>query len=57
MLNFDTYKLFMGELLMKVAIMTDENSGISPEVAKEKGIFLMPMPCHGPVELYFGQRI
>ena len=44
MLNFDTYKLFMGELLMKVAIMTDENSGISPEVAKEKGIFLMPMP-------------
>ncbi len=29
---------------MKVAIMTDENSGISPEVAKEKGIFLMPMP-------------
>lgn len=29
---------------MKVAIMTDENSGISPELAAAKGIFVMPMP-------------
>lgn len=29
---------------MGTAVMTDENSGISPEIAREKGIFLMPMP-------------
>lgn len=30
--------------MVKTAIMTDENSGISPEKAAEKGIFIMPMP-------------
>ena len=29
---------------MKIAIMTDTNSGISPTQAKELGIFLLPMP-------------
>ena len=29
---------------MKVAIMTDTNSGISLEEAKDLGIFCMPMP-------------
>ncbi|MEE1161084.1 MAG: DegV family protein, partial [Acutalibacteraceae bacterium] len=28
----------------KTAIMTDTNSGITPEVAKENGIFLLEMP-------------
>ena len=28
----------------KTAIMTDTNSGFTPEVAKENGIFLLDMP-------------
>jgi len=30
--------------MKKTAIITDSNSGISPEVAKEMGIFVLPMP-------------
>lgn len=29
---------------MKTAIVTDSNSGISPELAKEMGIYILPMP-------------
>ncbi|MEE1329770.1 MAG: DegV family protein, partial [Acutalibacteraceae bacterium] len=30
--------------MKKTAVMTDTNSGITPETAKEKGIFLLKMP-------------
>lgn len=30
--------------MSRIAIMTDTNSGISPQFAKENGIFLLPMP-------------
>ena len=30
---------------MKVAVMTDTNSGITVDEAKEMGIFCMPMPA------------
>ena len=29
---------------MKIAIVTDTNSGITPEEGKEQGIFVLPMP-------------
>ena len=29
---------------MSVAIMTDTNSGLTPEQAKELGVYLLPMP-------------
>ena len=29
---------------MKTAIITDTNSGITPALAEEMGIFLLPMP-------------
>lgn len=38
---------------MKVAIMTDSNSGITQELAKEKNIFLTPMPFLIDGEEYF----
>lgn len=38
---------------MKVAIMTDSNSGITQKEAKEKGIFLTPMPFLINGEEYF----
>lgn len=28
----------------RIAIVTDSNSGITPEKAKEMGIYLLPMP-------------
>lgn len=37
----------------KTAILTDTNSGITPEEAKEIGIFLMPMPVYLDDELFY----
>ena len=38
---------------MKIAIMTDTNSGISTKQAKELGIFLLPMPIIIDEQVYF----
>lgn len=38
---------------MKTAVITDSNSGISPAVAKEQGIFLLPMPVIFDGEIRF----
>ena len=38
---------------MKIAIMTDTNSGISPTQAKELGIFLLPMPIIIDEKVFF----
>lgn len=39
--------------MKKVAIMTDTNSGISPEEAKELGVAVLPMPFMVDGETYF----
>lgn len=38
---------------MKTAVITDSNSGISPAEAKERGIFLLPMPVIFEGEIRF----
>lgn len=38
---------------MKIAVITDSNSGITQELAKEWGIFVVPMPFYINEELYF----
>lgn len=38
---------------MKVAVLTDTNSGITRKEASEKGIFIMPMPVLIDGEVYF----
>lgn len=38
---------------MKIAIVTDTNSGITPEEAKKEGIFLLPMPVVIDEKSYF----
>lgn len=43
---------------MKTAVMTDSNSGIMPEEAKELGVFVLPMPVIVGNTVYFeGQNI
>ena len=37
----------------KIAIVTDSNSGITPELAKEWGVFVVPMPFFINENLYF----
>lgn len=37
----------------KIAIVTDSNSGITPELAKEWGVFVIPMPFFINENLYF----
>lgn len=39
--------------MLKVAIATDSNSGITQEMSKELGIFVIPMPFYINQELYF----
>ncbi len=41
---------------MKTAIMTDSNSGIKPEEAKELGIYVLPMPIIVNDETYYEGR-
>lgn len=38
---------------MKVAIVTDSNSGISMELAKELGVFVVPMPFYINEEVFY----
>lgn len=37
----------------RIAIVTDSNSGMSPEEAKERGVYLLPMPFFIDEKLYF----
>lgn len=39
--------------MSKVAIVTDSNSGITQEVAKELGVYVLPMPFYINEELYY----
>ncbi|MDD2980412.1 MAG: DegV family protein [Hespellia sp.] len=39
--------------MKKIAIVTDSNSGITQTVAKEMGIYVIPMPFYIDEELYF----
>ena len=39
--------------MAKIAILTDTNSGISPEEAREKDISIVPMPFYIDEQLYF----
>ena len=39
--------------MKKIAILTDSNSGITQEQAKELGIFVLPMPFYINGELFF----
>ena len=39
--------------IKKIAIVTDSNSGITPEAAKELGVFVVPMPFLINGEPYF----
>ena len=41
------------KIMNKVAIVTDSNSGITQEQAKELGIFVIPMPFYIDEEEYF----
>ena len=38
---------------MKIAILTDTNSGISKEEAEEKGIYVIPMPVLIDGEVFY----
>ena len=42
-----------GDKPMKVAIVTDSNSGITPEFAKKIGVTVVPMPFIIDGEEYF----
>lgn len=42
--------------MMKTAIVTDSNSGISQEKAKKYGVYILPMPFYVDDELYFEDR-
>ncbi len=50
---FDHTCLMMGGKSMKVAILTDTNSGIYAEEAEQMGIFVMPMPVIIEDEIYY----
>ena len=39
-------KMYGGIILKKVAIVTDSNSGITQSMAKDYGVFVLPMPFH-----------
>lgn len=39
--------------MKKIAVVTDSNSGITPEEGKEHGIFVLPMPFYINDELFF----
>ncbi len=39
--------------MAKTAVLTDSNSGITPEVAKELGVYVIPMPFYINGELYY----
>ena len=39
--------------MKKIAILTDSNSGITQEQAKELGVFVLPMPFYINGELFF----
>ena len=53
MLKNLSVKIEKGKINMKVAIMTDSNSGIMPNEAKELGIFVVPMPVIIDGEEYY----
>lgn len=42
-----------GEIMKKVAIITDSNSGVTPEEAKNLGIGIVPMPFYIDEKLFF----
>ncbi len=42
---------------MKTAIVTDTNSSITPQEAKEMGIYLIPMPFFIDGETYLGKPV
>lgn len=46
-------EIYRREKMGKIAIVTDSNSGITPELAKEWGVFVVPMPFFINENLYF----
>ena len=42
-----------GSIMLKIAIVTDSNSGLTPIEAKERGIFVIPMPFMISGEPYY----
>ena len=47
------YQLIKEFSMKKVAIITDSNSGMTPEDAKERGVSIVPMPFYIDEQLYF----